>query len=269
MIYQEEERLRLRRRLSQEAIHLAMQGRWRDAISGNKSILQQFPSDVDAFNRLGRAHMELGEYSEAKESYSKAVQLDPYNTIAKKNLQRLVQLSDSVVEGEGDAAHPVEPQDFIEETGKAGVVNLFNLAPQDMVARLVAGDRVYLKIVNSSLLINNGRGEYLGQVEPRHAQRLMRLIQGGNKYTAAFITAEGDSVMSIIIREVYQDPSTIGQPSFPAKTTERFRPYVGERLARRRFDYDDSLQDEAAWGLTGGEEIEPMSEDTSDIDEKG
>jgi Flp pilus assembly protein TadD len=30
--------------------------------------------------------MELGEHSQAKEAYQKAIELDPYNTIARKNL---------------------------------------------------------------------------------------------------------------------------------------------------------------------------------------
>ena len=38
--------------------------------------------------------MELGDYPKAKEAYEKALQLDQYNTIAKKNLQRLAHLGD-------------------------------------------------------------------------------------------------------------------------------------------------------------------------------
>ena len=54
-----------------------------------KAIIENFPNDVDAHNRLGKAYMEMGEYAKAKEAYEKALQLDQYNTIAKKNLQRL------------------------------------------------------------------------------------------------------------------------------------------------------------------------------------
>jgi len=38
-------------------------GRWREAIAANQTILEIFPADVEALeHRLGRAHMELGEY---------------------------------------------------------------------------------------------------------------------------------------------------------------------------------------------------------------
>ena len=59
MSYQEEEQVSLRRRGSKQAIALAMQGRWREAVAANKSLIESFPNDVDAYNRLGRAYMEL------------------------------------------------------------------------------------------------------------------------------------------------------------------------------------------------------------------
>ncbi len=127
MSYQEEEQVSLRRRGSKQAIALAMQGRWREAVAAKGRIIESFPNDVDAYNRLGRACMELREYSRAREAYSQALELDPCNTIAKKNLHRLSRLGEGTV-GVGGAFHRVEPQHFIEETGKAGVVNLYRLA---------------------------------------------------------------------------------------------------------------------------------------------
>jgi len=54
-----------------------MQGRWKEAIAANKSLIESFPNDVDAYNRLGRAYMELGEYSRAREAYGRTLELDP------------------------------------------------------------------------------------------------------------------------------------------------------------------------------------------------
>jgi len=66
MTYQEEEQSRLRRQASKEAITLALQGQWKEAIAINLTLIEKFPSDVEALNRLGRAYMELGEYKEAE-----------------------------------------------------------------------------------------------------------------------------------------------------------------------------------------------------------
>ena len=63
MTYQEEGQARLRRLRTKQAITLAMQGQWREAIAINKDIVEGFPNDIEAYNRLGRAYMELGEYS--------------------------------------------------------------------------------------------------------------------------------------------------------------------------------------------------------------
>ena len=159
MSYQEEEQVRLKRQSTKQAIALAMQGRWKEAVAANKSLLDSFPNDVDAYNRLGRAYMELGEYSQAKEAYGRALQLDPYNTIAEKNLHRLSHLGEAMAGAEG-GFNKVELHQFIEETGKAGVVNLYHLAPPQILARTVAGSKVNLKIDGSSLIVDNSRGEY-------------------------------------------------------------------------------------------------------------
>ena len=266
MTYQEEEQVRLRRQGSKQAIDLAMQGRWREAVAVNKSLIESFPSDVDAYNRLGRAYMELGEYSQAREAYQQAIELDPYNIIAKKNLHRLSHLGETLVSSEGDS-HKVEPQHFIEETGKAGVVDLYHLAPPEILARMVAGDRVYLKIDGSSLIVENGRGEYLGQVVPKHGQRLIKLMGGGNKYTTAILSSTEDKI-SVIIREVYQDPSQVGRPSFPPRGVGSLRPYISDRIIRRELEYEEALPEEPGYTIIGGEEGELLPEEPVEIDEE-
>jgi hypothetical protein len=266
MAHQEEEQVRLRRQGSKQAIALAMQGRWREAVAVNKSLIESFPSDVVAYNRLGRAYMELGEYSQAREAYKQAIELDPYNTIAKKNLHRLSHLGEALASSEGDS-HRVEPQHFIEETGKAGVVDLYRLAPPEILARMVAGDRVYLKIDGANLIVENGRGEYLGQVNPRYGQQLIKLMEGGNKYTAAIISST-EEMVTVIIREVYQDPSQVGRLSFPSRGGEGLRPYVGDRIIRRELEYEEALPEEPGYTIIGGEERELLPEELHDIDDE-
>jgi len=264
MAYREEEQVKLRRQSSKEAITLAMQGRWREAVAANISIIGDFPNDVDAYNRLGRAYMELGEYSQTRKAYGRAIELDPYNAIAKKNLRRLSHLGKPLAGSEADS-RTVEPQHFIEEVGRAGVVNLHRPAPPEILARMVAGDRVYLKIDESSLIVENGRGEYLGQVVPKHGQRLIKLMEGGNEYAAAILSSTEDKI-SVIIREVYQDPSQVGRPSFPPKGVESLRPYIGDRIIRRELEYEEALPTEPGYTIIGGEEGETLPEEPPDIE---
>ncbi len=242
----EEDKARLRRKASQEAISLAMQSRWQEAVTVNQSILELFPTDIDAYNRLGRAFMELGEFAKAKEAYSRGLELDPNNAIAQKNLQRLSLLPDSKVKVK-EERREVAPDLFIGEMGKAGVVNLQNLAPGEVLARMAAGNQVDLKVRGQQLIIENEQGEYLGLVEPPHGFRLARLIEGGNKYTAAIVNIDNNTAR-VIIREVFQHPNQIGRPSFPVKAVEGFQPHVKDTLLRH-----EAVEEEA---LEEGEEVE-------------
>jgi len=265
--YLEEEQTRLRRQQSKQAIALAMQGRWKEALSANKSILESFPNDVDTYNRLGRAYMELGDYSLARESYTKAVELDQYNTIAQKNLDRLAHLGETA-EVPGDVVHKVEPQQFIKEVGKVGVVNLWNLAPPEILAKAVAGDMVNLKAEGPALVVENSRGEYLGQVEPKHGQRLVKLMEGGNKYTATILNSTVNAV-TVITRESYQHPSQVGRFSFPPKGTVSIRPYINDRMIRREIEYEETLAVEPTYTIIGGDEAEELyTEESSDADDE-
>ena len=260
MAHEDEKQLRYKQQRSKEAIDMAMQARWRDAVEINKEILAAFPDDVDANNRLGRAYMELGQYKLSRVSYQRAAQLDPYNPIASRNLRRLNDLKGAgKIEIETDK---VEPDHFIEEIGKAGVVALEELAPKEKRASAVAGDRAVLKITGSNLVVENSRGEYLGRVEPKNAPRLIRLMLGGNKYTAVVVksTAEG---MTVMVRETYQDPSQVGRLSFPPKGMEEFRAYGSDKLTK----IEGEEEEESGYTIIGGDEIEVLPEEAEEIED--
>ncbi len=264
MTYQEEKLTRLKRQRSKQAIELAMQGRWREAIAANEVIIENFPNDVDSYNRLGRAYMELGEYNRAKEAYRKALEIDQYNTIAQKNLQRLNYLSKAAPVNLEGGYRKVEPHKFIEEIGKAGVVNLESLAPQEIRAKMIAGDRVTLRVENHNLIVENAYGEYLGKVEPKHAQRLVKLIEGGNQYAASVVSSTEEG-MTVIIRETYQHPNLAGKQSFPTKGLEEVKPYVEERVFRMESELADELAGEPGYTIIGGQESDFLAEEAEDF----
>lgn len=240
-LYQTEEKARLRRELSKEAITLAMQSRWDQAARVNRSILEVFPTDVEAMNRLGKALTELGQYAEARSAFKSALEIAPHNTIARRNLERLTLLRDSKARAPGEPKS-VRPDLFIEATGKAGTTTLVNLASGEKLAKLSAGDPVALKVGGNVLSVESLTGEYVGRVEPRLAARLLKLMEGGNKYTAA-VTSNNAREVTVIIREVFQHPSQRGRIAFPAKGTEGFRPYI--RGGLMRYDLAEE-EDEAA-----------------------
>ena len=245
---QEEEKARLRQRLSKEAVDLALQGKWEEAEAVNRDIIENFPADAEAYNRLGKALTELEDFDGAKEAYFRALELVPENAIARKNLARLASLTGSMANLSGDPqkASPSRTQArrpalelFITEMGKAGVVDLYNVASGEVLAKMGVGDQVYLEVRGRRLIVESGGGEYLGEVEPRQGLRLIKLMQGGNRYDAAILNIEEDKVQ-VVIKEVYQHPSQVGHPSFPVKTAEHFRTRVKESLLRRGVITDES-----------------------------
>ena len=178
--------------------------------------------------------------------------------IARKNNERLKLLG--VASATEDSFHRVDPHSFIEETGKAGVVSLYRLAPAPVLAGMVAGDVVELKVKRHNLIVENGRGEYVGMVGPKHAQRLIRLMSGGNRYSASVVSVS-EYAVSIIIREEYQHPDQVGLPSFPSRGFERIRSYASDRLIQRE------VEEEGEEESFMGEEME-QEEDSSESDER-
>jgi tetratricopeptide (TPR) repeat protein len=247
----EEDKARLRRKASQEAIALAMQSRWQEAVVVNQNIIDNFPTDVDAYNRLGRAYTELGEFAKAKEAYGKTLELDSDNAIAQKNLNRLSLLREPKAPVR-EERREVAPKLFIGEMGKSGVVNLQNLAPEEMLAHMTAGNRVNLKVRNGQLIVENEHGEYLGMVEPQHGLRLAKLMEGGNRYTAAIVSMDHERAR-ILVSETFQHPSQAGRLSFPVKAMEGFQPHIRDTLLRHGTVEEEALEEADYAELEEGE----------------
>ena len=240
-MYQTEERARLRRQKADQAIQLALQSRWEEAAAVNRAILALYPSDVDAWNRLGKALAELGSYQEAREAYGKALELDSTNSIARKNLTRLAAVGEAAP-APTEAKQQVDPQLFIEETGKTGMTMLHR-ANQEVLARMTAGDRLTLRTEGNVLVVENTRGEYVGEVEPKLGLRLLNLMQGGNEYAAA-LTSLANATGRVIIKETYQHPSQAGRPSFPSMGPEVIRPYIKESILKYGAEDDEEVAEE-------------------------
>lgn len=249
-----------RRQSTEQAIQLAIQGKWEEAVQLNRQLLGAFPNDVDTYNRLGKALTELGRYVEARAAYTRAIELDSANTIARKNLARLATLSETGAQR--STGEKVDPDLFVEEIGKTAMAILQQPAPEAL-ARIAAGDRVYLKRQDKGLVVENGRGDFLGRIESRLALRLNKLIDAGNEYAAAIASLDGHGGCRLIIKETYQHPSQAGKPSFPPSGGETFRPYTKDRLLRYDVEEDEAPDDDD--GEPGGDWQEEADAHSGDV----
>jgi hypothetical protein len=145
---------------------------------------------------------------------------------------------------------------------------LQQLGPKEVLAKMVAGDKVMLQSAGGNLTVKNENGDMLGLVESRHGQRLIRLMAGGNKY-AASVTSSSEESLSIIIREIYQHPNQAGQLSFPSKGVESLRPSINDKLAHRHAEYEEGASEEPGYGLLSEEdEAEPEGVDEGEEEEE-
>ena len=253
-----EEKARLKKQWTDLAIQQALASQWEEAVITNRNILNLFPSEPEAYNRLGKAYSELGQYAEARQAYRQTLKYSPDNTIARKNLERLAQLQEEPVQIH-TGAERIDPRLFIEETGKTGTTDLINLAPSSVLAKVGVGDKVQLHVMGHTIHVRNSAGEDIGQIEPRLANRLINFMEGGNRYAAAILAMENGQVR-LIIREEYQHPSMFGKVSFPSQGGgDTIRAYIKDTMVRYDREDEDELTSEDEY-YDGGDEPEEMTE---------
>lgn len=260
-----DEKARLKKQWTDLAIKQAQSSQWDEAVLTNKNILQLFPTETEAYNRLGKAYSELGQYAEARDAYSQTLVYNPKNTIARKNLDRLALLPETALQARPVGGR-IDPQLFIEEAGKTEMTQLINLPASSMLAQVAVGDRMHLHAIGHTIMVRNSAGEDIGQIEPRLANRLIRLLNGGNRYAAAILAAENSQVR-LIIHEEYQHPSMFGQVSFPSHGGgDTIRAYIKDSILRRDHEDEDEMTSDDEY-YDGGDDNEEMNE--IDFDEAG
>ncbi len=253
-----EEKARLKKQWTDLAIQQALSSQWENAVITNRNILNMFPTDHEALNRLGKAYSELGHYTEARQAYAQTLQYNPGNAIAKKNMDRLALLQEESAKAH-IGSERIDPRLFIEETGKTGTTELINVAPASVLAKVSVGDKVQLRVVGHSIHVTNALGEDIGRIEPRLTNRLLKFIEAGNRYAAAILAMEQGQVR-LIIREEYQHPSMFGKVSFTSQGSgDTIRAYIKDSMVRYDRDDDDEMGNDDEY-YDGGDEGDELTE---------
>ena len=266
------EHLKPRSQYGDEAVQLAIAGKWDEAAKLNKFIIESFGTDEETQNRLGKALSEMGKLKDAKASYEVALKLNPMNSIAKKNAARINALLHQK-EGLKVGGTKVDLNLFVEEMGKTVITTLENPAGSDICSKVAAGDVAELKIDGDGALAETSRGVKLGLLEAKLARRLIKFMRGGNRYQAGVMSCDGTTV-KLIVRETYQDPKFAGKPSFPMrrKREVEFRPYTKESLLAREVEIFAGEDDEETISdavVEGGEIEEGMHAVDDDAEPAG
>lgn len=192
--------------LKSQAIQTALLGDWKNAIALNQQILKEEPDDINTLNRLGFAHLSLGNNKGAKEAFEKVLSLDMKNPIAIRNIKRL--------NGSNTRKTNVFLNNlFIEETGKTKIIELVNVADKKVLSYLRSGEKISIRIKRNKIFALNSEDQFIGMLPDDVGRRLIEFMNGGNLYDAYMWSAD-DNKVCVFIREVKRVKKYINQPSF-------------------------------------------------------
>lgn len=233
--------------LNRLAIDAALNQRWAEALEINKELNKLEPENIECLNRLAKAYFELGKYSQTKKIYQEVLKLDPYNTIAQKNLKKVSVFKKnadpvSVDEASNGISHtPISPDLFLEEPGVTKVVTLVKVAEPQKLVMLSSGMNVNLVLKNRGICVTYGNNNYLGALPDDTSHHLLKLIKGGNKYMAIIKSIKYNSI-TLLLREVFRSKKFKNQASFIDGS--RALTYSSDNISLFTGDNDDETPDE-------------------------
>ena len=199
--------------LKDNAIKLALDNNWEEAILVNKEILVDAPKDIDSLKRLAYAYMQSGNFVDAKNIYNSIIALDSTNPIATKNLRKLSALSQQT-NGVTSSSH-INHMDnvFIQEAGKTKTVDLTNVADKKTLTSLQHGDDITLIIKRSKIFALTSDKLFIGMLPDNVGIRLIGFMKGGNEYQAC-IKGVDDKNVTVFIKETKRAKKYLNQSSF-------------------------------------------------------
>src|SRR5260221_12334798 len=93
--------------LQKKAIDAALSCNWQQALELNLEIIKQEPNSIECLNRLAKAYLELGNLKESQKFYKDVLDLDPYNSIAQKNLKKISLYKQSSISSKPDGLNHI------------------------------------------------------------------------------------------------------------------------------------------------------------------
>lgn len=202
--------------LAQKAISLALSGDWEEAVNVNLQILAENPKDIDALNRLARAYAELGKVGKAKETAEKVLEIEPFNSIAKKCLDKWKAAGSVAKNG---STPPTPPEAFLEESGKTKLITLVNPGDSKVIAALDSGEEVKISSYSHKVSVVTKDDKYIGRLPDDIAARLRNLIKAGTKYQVLVKSIKPKEV-TVFIRETEKGEGAPDIASFPTEKIE-------------------------------------------------
>ena len=190
--------------LANKAVKAALAQEWQTAINLNQEILAETPDSIESNNRLARAYQEIGDTKQAQQYYQRVLEIDPYNTIAQKNLAKLES-------GSKAATNTISKELFLEEPGKTRSATIYKPNTKKLDG-LTSGAELNLEVKHDQIALQTDKGTLVGYIDPELANHLIKLIQLGNTYSAHLMSTSDKP--QVFLRETKQSAAASKYVSF-------------------------------------------------------
>lgn len=201
--------------LTQKAISAALNGNWDEAKQLNLELLDSDPLDTNALNRLSRAYAELNDLENARKMATKVLEIDPFNPIALKAMEKWKGLKQNIRYG----TKPTPASIFLEEPGKTKILQLINLGSTDVLCQLDAGDELTINHHGHLITICLDDGKRVGKFPDVFSRHLKSLINHGNEYRC-YVKSASKTEVSVIVRETKRSQELKDIASFSSERRE-------------------------------------------------
>lgn len=253
-------------KLHNQAVNSALARNWDEAIRLNQKILGFNEDNIDALLAISYAYMEKGDLKKARQSYKRALKVDPTNIIARNNSEKIaILLSKGSHDHNADAGEVVrDPDIFINIKGKTRAVTLINIGQAAVLAKLKIGEKVELKVKKRRLEARNKKGEYIGCLPDDVSKRLIFFIEAETVYDT-YIKSSTKNSVDIFIREKSKGEKVEHYISFPDNIQDDMKTFMGKDDEDE--DGDHSSVEEGADGDVDSDNDEESDVLIDDIEE--
>ncbi|HLD26997.1 MAG TPA: hypothetical protein VJB63_03510 [Patescibacteria group bacterium] len=228
--------------LQEKAIEATLKGDFQKANKLNMFIIKNNSYDLDAYLRLGFAHLQMSNFRKARLYYQKALKLQNHNLIAQTNLEKI-----AILEKRGKSrldkktSLSFDPNLFLNVVGKTKATALINLGNISILAKLKIGQRMYIKIKKRRVEIRTENNEYIGALPDDISKRLIFFIEAKSIYHT-YIKEVSKNQVDIFLKEEQKGKKVATYVSFPRNIQEDLKSMGITENTNDEEQHDDEKQ---------------------------
>jgi len=256
--------------LENYAIDAAVANDWEKAIEVNDQILELEPNNVSCHLRLGFAYMQQSNFEKAKKHYEKAIKLQPSNSVAFDNLEKIQILQGKRGRKRNLNIANLDPNVFIEIPSKTKTVALVNLGQKNLIAQLSAGQKVFLKTKKRRVEIRSTNNEYIGCLPDDLSRRMILFLKDKSEYSVNIKEASLNKIF-VFIKEEKKGKKVARFISFPKNiqnNISQMTAHKEEAADENEEVLNDDLEKLAEVLTNEDKEYLPYSREENDDDEE-